>query len=262
MSLTIEEFLNLYLVEQDCRKAYLFQPYNYDENNKIIKYQIIKRRFPNLNDTICEQGTIFSKINLDLDKINNDIYLANILSFCCPITYNDIPIKYSYDIVIKLINNIDVNLITYICDNGLCDIHTQQLCDKIKNTLLQLGNIIDVIFIKKTHYYEEYYINKLSKSNEQINKDDIDKINNYLYNIGFTEKLQDYIEYEVEFNNPIHRGILIGLLTQSKHNILEPFCPLDYYPKEEKNVNKIILKWENLIIDSFNLSKIKNPNIH
>jgi hypothetical protein len=257
MSLTIEEFLNLYLVEQDCRKAYLFQPINYDDNTTTIKHQLIKKRFPNLIHTECQRGTIISKINLDLDKINNNIYLANILSFCCPITYKDIPIKYSYDIVVKLINNIDVILITYICDNGLCDIHAEQLCDKIKNTLLQLDNVIDVIFKKNTHYSEEYYIDKLSKSNEQINKNDIDEINNYLYNMGFSEKLQDYIEYEVEYNNLIHRGILIGLLTQSKHDILEPFCPLDEHPKEEKNVNKIILKWENLIIDSFNISKIK-----
>jgi hypothetical protein len=257
MSLTIEEFLNLYLVDNDCRKAYLFQPYNYDENTIIIKKRLIEKRFPNLIHTNCQQGTIFSKVNLDLDKINDNTYLADILSFCCPITYHDISVKYSYHIIVKFKNDIDSIIITYICDNGTCDIHAEQLCNKIKNTLMPLGNIIDVIFNKNTHYSEEYYIDKLSKANEEINKDDIDEINNYLYNMGFSEKLQDYIEYEVEFNNPIHRGILIGLLTQSKHDILKPFCPLDEHPKEEKIVNETITKWENLIINSFNLSKIK-----
>jgi hypothetical protein len=80
--------------------------------------------------------------------------------------------------------------------------------------------------------------------------------------MGFSDKLQDYIEYETDFNNQIHRGILIGLLTQSKHDILEPFCPLDEHPKEENRVNNIILKWENLIINSFNISKIKNQCIN
>jgi hypothetical protein len=257
MSLSIEEFINLYIVEHDCRKAYLFQPYNYDKNTINIKYELIKRRFPNLIHTQCNQGTIISKNNLDLDKINDDIYLANILSFCCPITYGDISIKYSYDIIIKFKNNIDCVIITYICKNGACNKHAEQLCDKIKNTLLPLGTIIDVIFKKNTHNSEEYYISKLSKPYETIIKNDIDEINNYLYNMGFSDKLQDYLETEVDFDNSIHRGILIGLLTQSKNDILEPFCPLDDHPKEEKSVNQIILNWENLIINSFNISKNK-----
>jgi hypothetical protein len=262
MSLTQEEFFNLYLIQNKCRTAYLFQPYNYDENTTNTKLDLIKKEFPNLIHTRCSQGTIISNSVLDISLINDNNYLANILSFCCPFSYNQSLIKYSYDIVIKFKNNKSIPIISYICNNGLCNEHASKLVSKINHILSSFDTIDNVIFKKNTHYSEEYYIDKLSKFNEQINKDDIDEINNYLYNMGFSEKLQDYIEYKVQFNNPIHRGILIGLLTQSKHDILEPFCPLDEHPKEEKNVNKIILKWENLIIHSFNISKIKNPNIH
>ena len=45
----------------------------------------------------------------------------------------------------------------------------------------------------------------------------------------------------LQYNNPIHRGILLNILINDKNDILSPFYPLYKYPNEKKHV-KIISK--------------------
>ena len=65
------------------------------------------------------------------------------------------------------------------------------------------------------------------------------EIINYIWNIG----LENAVTYNLNFKNPVHRGILIGLLSIYDNNPLEPFYPLQYRP-EGKKVNLISAKWD------------------
>jgi hypothetical protein len=65
-----------------------------------------------------------------------------------------------------------------------------------------------------------------------------------LYNFGFSNELQFYFMIYFQYNNPIHKGILLELLLKEKHDILVPFYPLQNYPIQSKKVNELIEQWE------------------
>ena len=61
-----------------------------------------------------------------------------------------------------------------------------------------------------------------------------------------------------QYTNPIHKGILLGLLLNDKNNLLSPFVPLQNYPNQDKQVNEIIEAWERDILHI--LEKTKLPS--
>jgi hypothetical protein len=87
-------------------------------------------------------------------------------------------------------------------------------------------------------------INKLIK-NERLEEDDIYKIQNILYNFGFSTELQVFFCVGFQYNNPIHKGILLDLLLKEKHDILSPFYPLQNYPAQSQKVYEITEALEN-----------------
>lgn len=65
MKLTFDEYLNCLLVEHYGRGGYLFQWIDYHEHSPEspitkMKLQTIKELFPNLSQSICEQGVMIS----------------------------------------------------------------------------------------------------------------------------------------------------------------------------------------------------------
>ena len=76
--------------------------------------------------------------------------------------------------------------------------------------------------------------------------------------MGFAIDVQFDIENNLDYNNPIHRGILIGLLTYSKYPTIEPFFPLQNYGEKDNEVTEQTKKWGELIIKSLSFLKIKN----
>ena len=97
-------------------------------------------------------------------------------------------------------------------------------------------------------------INKLI-NNKSLTNNDKDKIENILYNLGFDSgfesepDIQKYFREKFQYSNPIHKGILLGLLLNEKNNLLEPFIPLQKFPKEDKKVLEITKKWQNDLIN-------------
>jgi len=97
-------------------------------------------------------------------------------------------------------------------------------------------------------------INKLI-NNKSLTNNDKDKIENILYNFGFEAgfesepDIQKYFREKFQYSNPIHKGILLGLLLNEKNNLLEPFIPLQRFPEEDKKVLEITKKWQNDLIN-------------
>ena len=72
--------------------------------------------------------------------------------------------------------------------------------------------------------------------------------------MGFSDKL---LEYEIQYNNPIHKGILLDLLLKEKYDVLSPFYPIQKYPEQKKEVDKITIELENALIDILDKTKTK-----
>jgi hypothetical protein len=104
----------------------------------------------------------------------------------------------------------------------------------------------------------QHIINKLI-TKKNLSKEEIDVIIGVLYNMGFSDKL---LEYEFQYNNPIHKGILLDILVKSKHDVLSPFYPLQEYPKQQKVVDKITIELENALIEILDKTKTPPPRAY
>ena len=65
--------------------------------------------------------------------------------------------------------------------------------------------------------------------------------------------------YSIQYNNQIHKGILLDLLIKEKNDTLSPFFPLQKYPHQQKEVDEIIKSLEKDILKI--LEKTKMPLI-
>ena len=93
-------------------------------------------------------------------------------------------------------------------------------------------------------------INKLL-NNKELNQKEKFEVNNSIWNLGM-EKLN---EYSFDYSNPVHKGIVLTLLSYCDNTTLSPFYPLQNYPTEFAEVDKITSKWEAemlRILDSLN----------
>jgi hypothetical protein len=283
MFLTHEEYINVYIVQQDGREGYLFQTIDYGEfsfDSPISgeKLKCFKRDFPQLKYTPCSQGMMISKKEYNPKDLESDKELARILSFCCALEHaehsdsdseSDTDASYSFDVIVSLSNGKKITLISNICNTGddVCENKTRCLANRLKEILMSIPkdsrismpDISDVSFVRHTHYMEDYYIKLLSDTNRTdwtIRNDEMTNLENFLYNLGFSEVIQDYLSDGFQFNNPVHRGILIGILTQSKYNVLEPFLPLQEHPNEMKQVDAQTAKWEQLLLYTLKSTEI------
>ena len=98
-----------------------------------------------------------------------------------------------------------------------------------------------------------YLINKLIK-NIAIDRDDDDNIKNHIWNLGFDDS--GISDYKYKYDNPVHRGILIGLLTLCDNNPISPFFPLQQHPEHEA-VDNLTSKWANELFRVFKETEAK-----
>ena len=96
----------------------------------------------------------------------------------------------------------------------------------------------------------KYLINKLTRR-EDLSTFEKDEIINHIWNLGFPGEMGDQIQaINYQFENPIHKGMLISLLSLCDNNQMEPFWPLQYR-KEQARVNKISIEWARELIRLF-----------
>ncbi len=69
----------------------------------------------------------------------------------------------------------------------------------------------------------------------------------------------DDIYNNIQFNNKIHIGMIIQILSASQFDVLSPFYPLQQFPTQNKLVSDITLNLSKMIIN--NLQKNENKNI-
>ena len=89
---------------------------------------------------------------------------------------------------------------------------------------------------------------KLIFKSQELTSDEMYEINNEISNIDIENLNQDY-------TNPVHRGMIIALLSLCEKDQLSPFYPLQYRP-EHSSVEKITKLFEKDLIDAFALTSI------
>ena len=170
---------------------------------------------------------------------------------------NDEIVSNTYSIYANLYDNSRIPLFSYkSCNSYDCDLKLENLISIYNDKLKKLTNnelIKSISFCKDTYYNQDHYINILKKPNSLITKRDMIDIDNFLYNIGFSDKLNAYDSFN--YSNMIHCGILISLLTYSKYPTTEPFYPLSNYPEYIDKVEKQILLWERALLDILEKTK-------
>jgi hypothetical protein len=263
-NLPITIILNCILVNENVRPAMLVQPADYkelthsDPRTKSI-IEGIKTYFPNFiltTDYETYQGVIISKIDYDYNG-NKNISLkemGKILGYPCYEDFTTIDndkISYTIEIYAKNNQNNQIQILANKCKDTTKLEEFNSLANKAKNAfakkeyseLLNGFEIKDVYVESFQNIPTQIIINKLL-SNDKLEQTELDKVQNILFNFGFSNELLFYFMIYFQYNNPIHKGILLELLLKEKHDILLPFYPLQNYPEQSKKVCEIIEQWE------------------
>jgi hypothetical protein len=266
-TLPITIILNCILVNENVRPAMLVQPADYkerthsDPRTKSI-IEGIKKYFPNFiltSDYENYQGVIVSKIDYEYNG-NKNIEakeMGKILGYPCYEDFTTIDINsisYAIEIYVE-VNQVNQNSKIQILANKCKDTtkvpEFNSLASNAKNAFAKkdYSELLNGFEVKEV-YVEisqniptQTIINKLL-TNETLEQAELDKVQNMLYNFGFSNELQFYFMIYFQYNNPIHKGILLELLLKEKHDILSPFYPLQNYPTQSKKVNELIEQWE------------------
>ena len=269
----IKNLLNAILVNENIRPAMLVQPIDYNESkgtDKITSTIVngIKKLFPNLyltDNYQNYQGTIISKKKLSLD--NQFISLENmgkILGYPCYKNFENFNRDghlFALKLIVSYNNNIEIQLFANVCENN-------QTLNKFKFNLIaqkafdiftnpKYKHILKGININKVYVNLENIITTQSVidkliTNKKITEEEKNKIIQILYDCGFSNYLS---EYDFQYNNNIHKGILLDILLKEKYDILSPFYPLQTYPKQQKEIEAITIQLENALIDILNKTK-------
>jgi len=263
-TLPITIILNCILVNENVRPAMLVQPADYkerthsDPRTKSI-IEEIKKYFPNFiltSDYENYQGVIVSKIDYDYDGNKNigTKEMGKILGYPCYEDFTiieDDKISYVIEIYVEVNQNSKIQILANKCKditkvpefNSLASNAKNAFAKKDYSELLNGFEVKNVYVEISQNIPTQTIINKLL-SNETLEQAELDKVQNILYNFGFSNELQFYFMIYFQYNNPIHKGILLELLLKEKHDILVPFYPLQNYPIQSKKVNELIEQWE------------------
>ena len=273
----IENVLNAILVNENVRPAMLVQPANYNEatgkdpkTKSII--EAIQKHFPTLlfsEDYETYQGVIISKTQYNGQEISLE-RMGEILGYPCYQDFNTIDpthISYSINVYVKQKNsNETVELFSNICKDETNIEKFKTFAEKAKIALnkKEYHDILNGIEIDKVDVEIEKIIptqaiiNKLI-NNIQLQQDELNKVQNILFNFGFSMELQLYFLENFQYTNPIHKGILLSLLVNEVNDILTPFTPIQDYPEQSKVLGKIIEAWEKELIDILERTKQNQP---
>lgn len=262
MEIPIEVLLNCIIVKNGGREAMLIEPSAYQEKNEsshttkeILKN--IKKQYPTLIQTPDKNsGRIFiSRKKLSDDDFDTDEKTGNLLGFPCAKEFHTLDRDkktYSYNIVVILKNGSNINIITDACQHKSYEKH-ELLLKSIKNALKQdeiWHTIQDVIINELEHIPIMELIQPIMKGH--LTEQEIWTLKNHLWNLfSGSETVSNY---NFQYKNPIHKGILISLVIYSKNNPMEPFYPLQLTDRDNE-VHTITREWERDLIKALDASK-------
>ena len=264
--------LNCILVNENVRPAMLVQPADYGEatgKDPKTKHIIeeINKYFPELIQSEAYevyQGIIISKTDYNGQEISLE-RMGEILGYPCYKEFEQIdPDEISYIVRLHAVrgDGEEFHLISNACKDKTTLPQFNRLAVNAKQAfnlpkyreLLGGSTISNVKVIVETDIPIQQLINNLIKNNK-LEDMEIDAFINVLYNFGFSEKM---LSYKFQYNNPVHKGIILDLLLRDRFDTLSPFYPIQDYPKQQREINEIIIKYESALIDALEKTKISH----
>lgn len=244
------EFINAVLVQNGIRNGMLIQYIDYKEysaSNNITKNKLnlLKIRFPELYQTECNQGIILSKTcyKNEVESIDKSSQkLGEILGYPSAIEHLDDTLSITLELVVKLKIKQTIQLFANRCNTDTVEhanIIMQDMASKSEAVILNnpwLSQIVDKVeVIRKEIVSVKCLINKiLNFPKTELSQLDISEILNYIWNLDF-----DILsKYPFDYTNPVHKGIVLTLLSYFDNNPMEPFYPLQYHTEYDLVVKK------------------------
>lgn len=233
--------LNCILVSEGVRPAMLIQPMDYQEETgqDPRSYEIVnavKTLFPQLQyseDYDEYQGIIVSRENYNQQKIDLN-KMGEILGYPCHAEFETLDIDdttYGINIVAKLRNGERVFLLANVCQNKsklpmFRDIATaakKAFDNEIYSTLLR--SPVQTVSVSVNEITSTPILIKKVSQHQPLSEADNNQILDIFYNFGYPEDFMDSWEEYFQYKNPVHRGILLSLLLQQKHDTISIFYP-------------------------------------
>ena len=270
---TDDILINLLLIENDVRPAMLIQPADYreatgsDTKTKTILMNI-KKEHPTLihseNYKGDYQGILISKKSFDDEEINLN-KMGEILGYPCADDFGKIDqdeISYGIDLIAIYDNGSQTVIFSNVCKNNNSINEFEKIAEKANVLKGQEINrkIVEKVITEIYSIIPTKLIVKKVVQNIKLNNEETDKIINILYNFGFSMELQFIYKDNFQYENDLHKGILLALLLYELNDPISPFTPLQQYPEEDKKFYEITSKWEMGIIELI-LSTKENKNI-
>lgn len=267
----ISELMNVRLVMHGVRNAMLVQPTDYNEclarDPKTLSVLIgINKYYPDLKfSDFALNGVLVAKRKYDENEIHNDETVGNVLGYPCSKEYNYVLANRDH------MENISIEVNLYLKKDILnLPIPIQLFFNIAQDTThyFTLADFADeaaaclkadpLVGFMVERVVAEVRINIPPKSildkiihKDPITDDIVDEIKNFMYNLGFSEKLQTY---NFEFDNPFHLGVISTIITHYICNPLNAFNTMQKY-NAEKDICKIITKWENELLRTLNITR-------
>lgn len=254
-SIGLELMINCILVQHDVRPAFLIQPADYSEatsSDPKTSAMIagIRRYFPNLILSEISGETLVSKRAYVEADIKTDVDMGTIIGYPCAKDYPYIrehqnTIKTTtIDIIAHLLpggNTDSLQILAYACLNDSQYTAAKKFaadCERVLKSSPIVGAIISSVEAElRVNVPVSLLIEKFVQGVKKFNDDEHYAITNYIANLGF----DNIHKFRMDYSNPVHRGIIIALLTLYKNNPLSAFYPLqDHAEGDESNrINSI-----------------------
>lgn len=270
--LGLREYMNCLLVQNDVRPGMLLQSIDYGEPTfkgprTVKKVKTIRRLFPSLNILpLPPVDVLVSKRAYSPDDFRTSDDTGRAIGYPCVDDYQEL-----------LRNNVQfsrasVAINVYVYLSSKPDEPVQLFANKCKDTthfesfqriaaaaqtVLQADPIIGALVTSVQTVVEQIfpidYLVKKLQAGESLTNEELDETINYFYNFGFSEPFPKEV---IQVTNPVHRGIMITLLSYYKHDPLDPFYPLTNYPGQNVKSDKRLLEWQDSLIASFQETRI------
>uniref|UniRef100_A0A6C0HG55 Uncharacterized protein n=1 Tax=viral metagenome TaxID=1070528 RepID=A0A6C0HG55_9ZZZZ len=272
----LAELTNCILVTKGVREAMMIFPSDYSERlsrdpktNAILKG--ILKYYPELKHSDFDlNGIVISKKEYTSKDIYGDDSVGRVLGYpsSCTADYKSIlASRDTMEISTIQVNMyfkkqylripIPIQIFSYVCKDASTLPLMKEYSIQIQEALTTdpfIGFIIDRIEADVIVNIPPRMILDKLLSTDALDESFLDEVKNILYNIGFSDALQ---EYKFQYNNTGHIGIVASLITFYIHNPMTPFQPLEQFTVE-KEVHKIFCKWELELIRILDCMKIPN----
>lgn len=247
----IAALLNLILVREGVRPAFLLQPAEFMEatgkgpqtKSELAK---IRKQFPELKqseDYTTYQGVIIAKKSYNGRKDISLPEMGRILGYPCAGDFGEGATPVGMSVLVDLKNPktgrdyLPLTLIANACADESKKAEFEAFCRKAEKALRSkeasalLGGDYTVKGVRlevETAVTEDTVIDALATGGT-LKQDERDKISSVMFNRGFSFDTQIAVEDNFDPANPFHRGLIAGLLLDSKHDRLAPLYPLQQH---------------------------------